>query len=95
MSSVPVTLKATDFPTIKAFASDDEQTDRAELIGTTGAETFYGHGDIGRLTGTGFDNLARYFDQIYADAGDDTPGNDTLNLDSVLYTFLENEENEW
>ena len=71
-----------DFATVKAYAVEGG-TDTATLTGTTGADTFTGRDDWGILrdsAGTDYYSLVRYFDEVYADAGDTTTGNDTLDV---------------
>ena len=71
-----------DFATIKGYAVEGG-TDTATLTGTTGADTFTGQDDWGILkdsAGTDYFNYIRYFDEVYADAGDTTSGNDTLDV---------------
>ena len=73
---------ASDFATVKAYAVEGG-TDTATLTGTTGADTFTGRDDWGILrdsAGTDYYSLVRYFDEVYADAGDTTTGNDTLDV---------------
>ncbi len=73
---------ANNFATVKGYAVTGG-TDTATLTGTTGADTFTGQDDWGILkdsAGTSYFNYIRYFDEVYADAGDTTSGNDTLDV---------------
>ncbi len=74
--------EANDFATVKGYAVTGG-ADTATLTGTTGADTFTGREDWGLLTDsdwTDYYYLVRYFDEVYAEAGDTTTGNDTLNV---------------
>ncbi len=73
---------ANNFATVKGYAVEGG-TDTATLTGTTGADTFTGQDDWGILkdsAGTSYFNYIRYFDEVYAEAGDTTSGNDTLDV---------------
>ena len=68
---------------------------RFNCIGTDGNETFTGNTGLARLTGADFHNLARYFDAVYADPGDEDEGNDSKSLGAIDYTFTEHGTNKW
>ncbi len=76
-----IEFDAYNFNRIYAYATGG--TDVAQLAGTTGADTFIGQDDWGALADsdwTHYYNFVRYFDEVYADAGDTTSGNDTLDV---------------
>jgi subtilisin-like proprotein convertase family protein len=88
-STPAVVNTAAAFDHVYTYASGGG-TDKAYLDGTTGADTFTGDTDWGYLRSTGtsdYFNYVRYFDEVYADPGDTTVGNDDLNDLGVTYTL--------
>jgi len=86
---------ATAFDQVYSYASGGG-TDKAYLNGTTGADTFTGEEDWGYLRSTGttdYFNYVRYFDEVFADPGDTTGGNDDLNDLGVSYMLDDDPSN--
>ncbi len=82
ISSSTVNIDVYAFDRIYAYATNGG-TDVADVAGTTGADTFTGRDDWGTLNdtaGTTYYNHVRYFDEVYAEAGDTVSGNDTLDV---------------
>ncbi len=74
--------EVSDFATVKGYAVEGG-IDMVTLIGTTGADTFTGQDDWGIFHDSAradYYFLVRYFDEVYAEAGDTVTGNDTLNV---------------
>ncbi len=64
--------------------------DVANLIGTLAADRLYATGDRAYFQDSALSayyNYVRYFEEVYADPGDTTTGNDTLTQDPITYTL--------
>jgi hypothetical protein len=59
--------------------------DLAQMFDSIDDDLFFGRGEIGSLSGNGFQNWASGFDDFFADAT--AGGEDTLNVDSLLYSL--------
>jgi hypothetical protein len=80
---------AAAFDQVYGYASGGG-TDTANLTGTTGADTLTADADWGILRSTGasdYFNYVRYFDEVFADPGDDEAGNDLLDDRGATYAL--------
>jgi predicted outer membrane repeat protein len=80
---------ATAFDQVYGYASGGGE-DTAHLTGTTSADAFKGDANWGYLRSKGtsdYFNYVRYFDQVFADPGDDDVGNDELDDLGVSYAL--------
>jgi hypothetical protein len=80
---------AAAFDQVYGYASG-EGTDTAHLYGTTGPDRLTADADWGILRSKGSDdylNYIRYFDEVFADPGDDELGNDLLDDRGATYAL--------
>jgi hypothetical protein len=80
---------ATAFDQVYTYASGGG-TDQAYLYGAASADSFTGDADWGILRSIGsneYFNYVRYFDEVFADPGDDELDNDTLDDRGVSYAL--------
>jgi ELWxxDGT repeat protein len=88
-AGTPVMNTAAAFDQVYSYASGGG-TDTANLIGTTGDDSFIGDLDWGFLRSTGtsdYFNYVRYFDDVFADPGDTDIDNDLFDDRGVTYTL--------